>query len=134
MSMAAGTITGRVGKDPELKDSKGGSTYCRINLCVDEWDREAGENVPRWAQCLLFGRQAERAVEHVRKGCTVTIAGEFKAVTEDDVEYCGFRMSGSGFSIVGWPKDKDGGGGGRSRKGRGRQQKEAFDDDEDIPF
>jgi single-stranded DNA-binding protein len=71
------TVTGRVGKAPEMLTSKSGTQYCRVGVANVE-NRQANgqwESVTLWCQVLLFGKQAEYAVQNLPKGCPVSATG-----------------------------------------------------------
>lgn len=70
------TILGRVGQEPELR--QGPNTQV-CNLRIATRDRQ-GETV--WSNAVLFGRDAENAVQYLTKGSKVLIRGARPALVE----------------------------------------------------
>ena len=72
------TITGNVGRDPEVRVTKDGLTYCRFSVAHTprrkredgEWE-DAGETV--WAAVTVFGSKGEAAAESLSKGDKVHV-------------------------------------------------------------
>ncbi len=72
-------ITGNLGKDLEpikfLPDGKG---IVNLSLAVGQRIKAEGawiDGPPIWFKVVLFGKQAEQAVDRLVKGDTVTVAG-----------------------------------------------------------
>lgn len=84
--MAFVTITGRLGKDPELSTSRDGSTtYAR---CPIGWSERVKDKTGQWVdgptvwvQTTIFGRQAENVVASLHKGDRVTAFGQLRPET-----------------------------------------------------
>jgi single-strand DNA-binding protein len=71
-------ITGNLGKDPELKFTPDSKAVANFSLAVGQRLKVDGvwiDGPTMWLQVKLFGAQAERAVDRLRKGDTVTISG-----------------------------------------------------------
>jgi single-strand DNA-binding protein len=74
------TITGRVGKAPEMLKGKTGTAYTRVSVAVNEvkrngdggWDAET-----TWVNVVLFGKSAEYAVANMSSGARVHATGDF---------------------------------------------------------
>ena len=72
------TLVGNVGKDAELKKTKGGS-YARFTLATNtNYKNNAGEWVTEteWHNVKVWGLTAERAVSQCRKGKLVYVEGK----------------------------------------------------------
>jgi single-strand DNA-binding protein len=140
-------IIGRLGRDPEVKYTQGGTAIGNFSVAVGEkWkDRTTGQQQERteWFQVEAWGRLAEIVGEYLHKGAQVYIrgkmvthswddqtTGEKKYRTQlraDEIEFLQTNRSeqGSGSS----------GGGGKlpsQTAAPPAQQEEDFDDD--IPF
>ena len=84
------TITGRVGQAPEMQQAKSGTNYVRLSVGNSRnykndsggWDSETV-----WCTALLYGRNAEYAIENFQKGCPVSVFGmvEF-SIWKDEVQ------------------------------------------------
>lgn len=81
------TITGQLGKDPELRFTPSGSavlngtvadTPRRFNRETQQWE-DAGDTL--WLNWSIFGADAEHLAELLTKGSKVTIVGRVKART-----------------------------------------------------
>jgi single-strand DNA-binding protein len=80
-------IIGRLGKDPELRATPGGTTVCKFTLATDEkfTDRN-GEKVERteWHNIVAFGKLGDICAEYLRKGKLVYIDGSIRTDSWDD--------------------------------------------------
>ena len=71
-------ITGNLGKDPELKFTPDAKAVANFSLAVGQRVKADGvwiDGPAMWFQVKIFGAQAEKAVDRLRKGDTVTVAG-----------------------------------------------------------
>lgn len=79
-------ISGRLTKDPELQQSKGGKAYARVSVAVDRGyskdekkrREDAGEQTTDFVQVVLFGQTAEYLVRNGARGARVIIAGRME--------------------------------------------------------
>lgn len=80
--MATMTVTGRLGKDPELKTSQAGKEYVRMSVAWQERQKDrTGEWVDGptvWLSVTAFGRQAGNIVASLKKGDHVTVTGRIQ--------------------------------------------------------
>ena len=73
MGKASITIVGRLARDPELRTTAKGTQVCKLTLPVDTG---FGDNkVTTWWSVTLFGKRAEVAAKHSKKGDTVMVSG-----------------------------------------------------------
>ena len=78
--MINATITGRLGKDPELKETKKGGQMLRFNVASDQgWGDQKSTN---WIGCVVFGKRAEVLERILEKGTFVIVRGEFTTRTD----------------------------------------------------
>jgi len=70
---------GRLGKDPELKTTSGGTAICKFSLAATErWSGKDGGKQERteWVRCTAFDRLAQICGEILRKGDLVFVEGK----------------------------------------------------------
>lgn len=73
------TIIGRLGKDPEIKQTKSGSNMCSMSVAVNSG---FGNNkTTTWYHVLAFGKIAESSAEYLKKGSLICASGDL-AVNE----------------------------------------------------
>ena len=76
------TILGNLGNDPEVKHTNSGSAIANLTVATSEsWnDKATGEKreAVEWHRVVLFGKLAEVAGEHLRKGSQVYIEGQLR--------------------------------------------------------
>jgi len=85
------TITARLARPPEMRETHSGTTICNLTLPNDTgW----GDNkTTSWWTCTLFGKRAEAAGKHLVKGKWVTVNGEPSLRTYEK------RDGSTGFSL-----------------------------------
>ncbi len=66
-------LLGRVGADPEMRYSQGGTAVTTMRLATDR--RRHGETEADWHSVVCWGKQAEAVAEYVKKGNRVFVAG-----------------------------------------------------------
>lgn len=79
--MATITVTGRAGADVELRFAPSGVAVGTVNVAESHRKRVDGEWVDdgtSWYRVTLFGRKAETAVDHVRRGSLVVVTGDLR--------------------------------------------------------
>ncbi len=82
-------VAGRLGQDPKARDV-GNQRVCSFSVATsrswkgkdDEWQEKT-----EWHNVVVWGRDAEKCEEHLRKGSSVTVHGriESREYTKDDV-------------------------------------------------
>ena len=120
-------LVGRLGKDPEVKYSQGGSAYCNFSMATSEtWkDKQTGEKNERteWHNIIMFGRLAEIAGEYLHKGSQVYIEGGLQtdSYEKDGVKRYSTKIRATQMQML------DG-------KGDTAVQSQTKNDDDSIPF
>lgn len=75
-------ILGTLGQDPEVKYMPSGGAVCNLSLATSEqWnDKATGEKKEQteWHRVVIFGKLAEVAGEHLRKGSQVYVEGKLR--------------------------------------------------------
>ena len=90
MSVNKIILIGRLGKDPERKETPKGSKYFRFSLATDHRtrDREAKKTTD-WHQVVAWGKIGEALAEFLEKGDEVYIEGRMNYWDNND----GHRMA-----------------------------------------
>lgn len=75
-------LVGRLGQDPEIRYMPNGNPVANISLATsDSWkDKNTGQQQERteWHRVVVFGKLAEVAGEHLRKGSQVYFEGRLQ--------------------------------------------------------
>ncbi len=72
-------FVGRVGIDPELRETNEGASYCRFRLAVDQ-----GKEEPMWLSVVAWRNVATQVEKYVKKGSLVLVAGRLSVDTYTD--------------------------------------------------
>jgi single-strand DNA-binding protein len=141
-------LVGRLGRDPEMKYTSGGTPFCRFSIATDDnWtDKGSGEKQERteWHSIVVWDRLAEICNQYLTKGRLVYIEGSLQTREWDDKEGVKRKTtevrardmvmlgggSGSPGGEGGMPSRSDSAGGPSGSSGGGGS---AITDD-DIPF
>lgn len=142
MSVNKAILLGRLGKDPELRYTPGGSAVASFSLATNRrWTGKDGQKneATTWHNIVVWGRQAEVMKEYVRKGQEVYIEGRIDNRSYEDKEGQKKWISEvvvESFSFVGGRGDggsSDSGPGPSDAPPQGGDQGGGGDDD-DLPF
>lgn len=74
-------LLGRLGQDPERKQTKGGKTLARFSLATDKNVRQedgSWETTAEWHQVNAWEKQAEQVLKRARKGDAVAVVGRLQ--------------------------------------------------------
>ena len=74
-------LVGRLGADPEMKNTSTGQTVTRINLATSEsWVNREGKRQDKteWHRIVVWGKLAETCAQHLSKGRQVYIEGRLQ--------------------------------------------------------
>lgn len=150
------TLVGRLTRDPELRQTAGGTSVCSIRLAVTSRVNRGGEwsDQSNYFDVTVFGRQAETAETYLSKGRRIGVDGrlswrEWQA--QDGTKRQAVEIIANDIYFLDSRGDGDGGGGGAARgwdSAPPRQQRAGNDipvdmsdmgsqgpaDDDDIPF
>lgn len=75
MSINNVIITGRAGRDPELRHFESGSAVASLTIAVD---RNKADEPCDWFDVELWGKAAQAAAEYVRKGSRIGLEGRLQ--------------------------------------------------------
>lgn len=67
------SIIGRLGQDPELRETTSGKNVANFSVAVENRFRDSGE--PDWVAVEVWGKTAEAVAEHKKSGDQVAITG-----------------------------------------------------------
>ena len=67
-------LLGRVGTDPEMSYTPGGTAVTKLRLATDRYRKE-GENGTDWHNVVAWSKTAEAVNEYVAKGDRIYVAG-----------------------------------------------------------
>jgi single-strand DNA-binding protein len=86
--MLQGFAVGRIGKDAELRQTKGETVVSNFSLAVEVGWGERKKTL--WLDCTLWGKQAETLTQYLTKGKTIAVLGEldvraWTSKSDDDV-------------------------------------------------
>ena len=87
MSLNKAMIIGNLGRDPEMRYTPSGQAVTQFTVAVNrnykgqngEWQEET-----EWFRVVVWGQQAERAAEYLRKGNKVYIEGRLQTRQWED--------------------------------------------------
>lgn len=88
-------ITGRLVRDPELRDIAGGEKVCSMRLAVDGMGR-GGPDAAGYIDVSVFGASGQAAARTLTQGWLVAASGrlEYREWTQDDVKRSGYGVIG----------------------------------------
>jgi len=72
------TITGRLGKDPEIRYFESGAVKTTFSLAVSDYNTTTKEKCTSWFTVEVWDKKAEFVAEHCKKGAMVTVTGYLK--------------------------------------------------------
>lgn len=72
------TISGRIGRDAELRKTQGGTSVCSFALACN---RQKKDDKPDWFDITLWGDRAEKLAAHLKKGVPVVVVGRLELQT-----------------------------------------------------
>lgn len=86
------TITGNLGRDPELRYTTNGTAICDLSIAVKDFATSNGEKIEKtyWFNARIIGKLAESANAHLAKGRKVGVSGK---LTQDTWEKDGQKHS-----------------------------------------
>lgn len=87
MSVNKVILLGRLGQDPELKYTPGGSPVCNFSLATTEsWTDKSGQKQEKteWHRVVVWGKLAELCKQYLAKGRQVFVEGSLQTRSWDD--------------------------------------------------
>lgn len=87
MSVNKSIILGRLGGDPELKYTPGGTAVCTFQIATSEkWTDKAGEKQEKtnWHKIVAWGKLAELSNQYLKKGSMAYVEGRMETRSWED--------------------------------------------------
>ena len=76
--MLIATLTGNVGKTPEIKSTRNGKTYAVFSVACNEYVNKEKQTI--WVNVTVFDEYKAKFIgQYVQKGAKVTLIGDVKA-------------------------------------------------------
>lgn len=122
-------LTGNLGKDAEMRFTPTGTAILNFSLPIDIGFGEKKETM--WVRCAMFGERAQKLAEHLTKGKSVQVVGEFRMPTiyeGKNGNTVNMDFNVNQLSFVGGAKDASNGNGNGTPVAAGQSE------DSSIPF
>ena len=133
MSINSVTISGNLGRDPEVKQTATGTDVATFSMCVNDRrkNQQTGEweDVPNWVEVTFFGNRASTIGRFLAKGSHVTVTGKLRESKWERDGQKRSKLSVLGSDIDFGPRAE----GSQPRESSGAYGTGAYYD-EDIPF
>lgn len=104
------TLLGRLGKDPVVSSTDGGTVITKFSLAVDRSRKNReGNKVSDWFNCRAFGKTAEVMGQHLKKGSLIVVTGAMQAepwVDRDNSKKDWWEVAVERFSFAGSPPER----------------------------
>lgn len=71
-------ICGRLTRDPEIRNTAGGSSVARYSLAVDRRFKKDGDPSADFFDCVAFGKSAEFAEKYLKQGTKMIVTGRMQ--------------------------------------------------------
>lgn len=126
------TIGGSLGRDPETRQTQGGTDVTNFSVAVSGYDFKAKEKTTTWVKVAMFGTRGTQLGAMLSKGDRVMASGEARLV-----EYNGktsLELTANSLCPMGAPAGKQQGAPPpRQAAGKPKQAADDFPEDQ-IPF
>ena len=76
-------ITGRLGRDTEIKASNNGTEYINFSVACDRRQPKDKERVTDWIPCTAFGKTAAFINKYFHKGDGIMLQGRMESNTSE---------------------------------------------------
>lgn len=72
------TLSGNIGREPEMSYTQSGIAVTRFSIAVDEWNSSTKARETMWVDCVAFRDLAERIAQWTQSGTAVIVVGKLK--------------------------------------------------------
>jgi single-strand DNA-binding protein len=76
---------GRLGANPELRQTQNGGSVCNFSICASEF--VGGTKYDKWFECTIWGKRGETFANSCQKGDKVVIVGRFYTQLTNQMSY-----------------------------------------------
>ena len=87
MDLNSITISGRLGRDPELKQTADGKDWCSFSVAVNRYAKKGEEAKADWFNCTAYGKTAVFLHQYFHKGDGILLEGRMESSKKDDKMY-----------------------------------------------
>ena len=87
------TIYGRLGKNPELRQTKMDRPFCTFTLVGEVY----GEDKPRWHNIVMWEKESEHWAKVLRKDATIFVRGRVQEKSFNEKSYLEINADAIGF-------------------------------------
>lgn len=87
MSMNKAIVMGRLGQDPELRYTQGGTAVTNLSIATTEYSKGEDGNrkeMTEWHKVQCWGKQAENCAKYLAKGRQVLVEGRLTTRSWED--------------------------------------------------
>lgn len=101
-------LTGRLTKDPELKQTPNGVNYARFTLAVSRGKVKEGQQATDFIPCVAWQKTAEILVKYCKKGKLLGLNGRLSAqqYEKDGQKKIGFEVIALSLEMLGGNESK----------------------------
>jgi single-strand DNA-binding protein len=80
------TLIGRVGRDPDIRTTRGGTKVADVSVATTERWKKAGEKKEHteWHRVTVFGPLVDVFANHVKKGSLIAVSGKLRTEKWED--------------------------------------------------
>jgi single-strand DNA-binding protein len=126
-------LIGNLGRDPELNQTQGGQSVCRLSLATKRtFKNKAEETVEEteWHRITVWGRSAENCAKYLSKGSGAYVEGRLKTSSyeQDGIKKYSTEVIAETVQFLA------GKGGGGNSSGSAPQDKPDAGGDDHVPF
>lgn len=106
---------GNLGKDPEIRNTTGGTTVANISIGCQRYVNK--QKLTEWVRLVVFGRNAENAGKYLAKGSKIYFEGELQTRSWNDKNGNKRYTTEVVVSNIEYLSHSNGGGGGNNNSG-----------------
>lgn len=130
-------LIGRLGKDPELRTTQGGSSVCNMTLATDEsyTDRDGNKHEQtEWHRVTAFNKQADNCAQYLHKGSMIYVEGKLSTRKWQDQGGQDRYTTEIKADRVQFLDSKPSNGNGGQQPRQQAPQQRGYDDGSNVPF
>ena len=128
-------LLGRLGADPEVRYTSGGTAVAKFNLATSETYKDkdgSKQEKTEWHRVVAFGKLGEICGEYLSKGKQVYVEGKLQTRSCEDKD--GNKKYTTEVNVNNMVMLGSGEGGGGGKESSVSSEPQAFGSEDDIPF